>query len=228
MAHSPWGQIDSSKQITRGVRLVGTPGHGGIMVTRNFAATHLSSSAIARGEVYGNYVCYEEDCDYAIVEYELLRARLVTAADLYHGTPTGATKSEAEILAQLAKSLSSWNADYLMEIGIQPVEPEYTHWRESKESDRRRAEKDGNFIVAALNVGPGMVKVWTADDHTYIVIGESYKQKTLNLLSDCTLVPKHVVANVLDVQGQEISATDRQHLVATLKEWDEELAAKYL
>lgn len=67
---SPWGGIQSSSVLARGVRSVSTASHGGFMVTMRWARMHLSDAAINAGFWYGSYLCYEEDCDWAILCYE--------------------------------------------------------------------------------------------------------------------------------------------------------------
>jgi len=218
MARStPWGASQNTTSICRGVSFVSTAGHGGYMVSKGFAKKHLSPAALKRGVSYGGYLCYEEDCEYAIPEFELVKAGISVAA-MYAGTSI-AGRSKEDHLAKLMQSLSSWNADYLIEIGETPVEPQYTSWREMRENEKMRAEKNPKLIIAALNVGDGMVKVWTADDRQHIVIGESYKSgKMLNFLSDCVLVPNTVVQNILDVQGSALDESDRRHIQEVLNQ----------
>lgn len=66
--NSPWGQVDAETKIQEGVYFVSTPGHGGFMVHRSIP---LSDAAKAEGDVYGNYLCFEEDCLANIVVQEL-------------------------------------------------------------------------------------------------------------------------------------------------------------
>lgn len=54
MSSSPWGKIQHSKSLVRGVRFVSTASHGGIMVTENYAQKHFSKSAIERALKYTN------------------------------------------------------------------------------------------------------------------------------------------------------------------------------
>ena len=64
---TPWGQADSQIKVASGVYEVCTPGHGGIMVGKAIARTHLSPAALRIGEPFGAYLAYEEDCAYAAV-----------------------------------------------------------------------------------------------------------------------------------------------------------------
>jgi len=72
---SPWGEVQHSEKLIDGVFLVSTASHGGVMVRKN-AFDFLSSEArkIALNE--RNYLCFEEDCDEAVVIRELLDKKL--------------------------------------------------------------------------------------------------------------------------------------------------------
>lgn len=108
---SPWGKVQSSTSLMRGVREVSTSGHGGIMVTKKFADENLSEAAVKRGIPYGNYVCFEEDCDAAMVVWEI--------PEIWHLF----NPNKAEIKNSLIENLSAFNPDYLREMGIEPVIP---------------------------------------------------------------------------------------------------------
>jgi len=67
---SPWGLVDSCRELAPGVFQVSTPGHGGLMV---FAEVELSERARTLnryGGVFGGYYCYEEDCEWALPIFE--------------------------------------------------------------------------------------------------------------------------------------------------------------
>ena len=69
--YSPWGEVDYSTPLTRGLVWVTTPGHGGLGVSAGLAKSSLS--AIARkfaDAVSGGYYWYEEDVAWAIPFYE--------------------------------------------------------------------------------------------------------------------------------------------------------------
>ena len=103
---TPWGSSDSEKQFERGLTWVGTPSHGGFLVGKAYARKHLSPAAIAEGSPFGQCLAFEEDCDAAIVLYELPASREgfsnVTDADLL-------------------ESLSRWHPKYLAARGITPT-----------------------------------------------------------------------------------------------------------
>lgn len=98
---SMWGKVQSCREYARGVKFVSTPSHGGYIVSRKFAEATLSSAAVAKGTVYGNYVCYEEDCLAAIVDLELF--------DLIK------PKSTKE---ELIKDINNFYPDYLAARGL--------------------------------------------------------------------------------------------------------------
>jgi len=73
--HSPWGAVQTCKEIINGVFQVTTAGHGGIMVRQN-ATDFLSPEAINCGFREDGFHCYEEDCDAQVVIRELLDKNL--------------------------------------------------------------------------------------------------------------------------------------------------------
>jgi hypothetical protein len=103
--HTPWGVSDYEKKIQRGLTWVSTPSHGGFMVARATAEKLLSPAAVGCGEQFGSYLAYEEDCDAAIVLYELPQTR----EGFSHVTD-----------AELLESLSYWRIPYLEARGITP------------------------------------------------------------------------------------------------------------
>ena len=100
---TPWGNSDSEKRYERGLTWVGTPSHGGFLVGKAYAQKHLTPAAVAEGKPFGQYIAYEEDCDAAIILYELPATREgfsnVTDSDLL-------------------LSLSRWHPEYLKARGI--------------------------------------------------------------------------------------------------------------
>jgi len=69
--HTPWGPSQEVSQMAGApVYWVITAGHGGIMIDRDWASTRLSLAARKLAENFGHWLCYEEDCDWAIPLYE--------------------------------------------------------------------------------------------------------------------------------------------------------------
>jgi len=184
--YSPWGPVEQSTPIISSDLLwVSTAGHGGLMVTKAFAEKHLSAAARKRGEKCGDYVCFEEDCAWQIAAFELkspYRERLLD-------DDTGVIREQYD-RNRLLEALSFWYADYLIEIGEKPVEPQYARFRKKKLSDHMRKNKHHNLIVCVSTYGPGVIKVWTADGKEHFVTTESYHKRDLdiNLLSNCQVI----------------------------------------
>ena len=73
--NSPWGEVQSCENLHpdlygKGVFQVSCAGHGGIAVHKS-GGCNLSSAAKSCGISMGKYYFFEEDCDFAIVLYEL-------------------------------------------------------------------------------------------------------------------------------------------------------------
>lgn len=119
--HTPWGKSDSSEQFGRGISFVSTPSHGGFAIARGRWGC-LTTAALQRGEVRGEYVFFEEDCAAYIVMLELPQTR---------GTAT-----EADCL----ESLSYWYPEYLTERGITP----------NAEILARRKEWDARYLTGEV------------------------------------------------------------------------------
>ncbi len=77
--YSPWGKVQTSKQLCESAYQVSTASHGGVMVLRTAANDLLSPAAQQYGFVDGAWHCYEEDCDAPIPIRELLDKGLYTA-----------------------------------------------------------------------------------------------------------------------------------------------------
>jgi hypothetical protein len=103
--NTPWGFSDSRKTFERGLHWVSTPSHGGFMVSRGLAETILTPAAIAQGKQFADYLAYEEDCDAAIILYELPQTR----EGFSH-------VSDAELI----ESLTYWHLPYITARGISP------------------------------------------------------------------------------------------------------------
>ena len=73
---SPWGEIQRCVRICHGIYQVSTASHGGVMLTTRLAQAMLSPAARACGFRYGRCLCFEEDCQAAVVLLELLNKGL--------------------------------------------------------------------------------------------------------------------------------------------------------
>jgi len=152
------------------------------MVTKVFAEKHFSESEIKRAYVYGNYLCYEEDCEYAIPMFELKNKW-----DKIYGDTV------EEYKENILSLLSLYNPDYLIEKGITPLESQYSEYQECKLKDKLQATGSADLIVSAwgdwrINI-PGVIEVETAEGKHYYVNHASYRDiKGLKLLSKCKVI----------------------------------------
>jgi hypothetical protein len=167
---TPWGKSDSMQRIQRGLSFVGTPSHGGFMVSDGVARKQLSSAALLRGQRCGNYYAFEEDCDAYIVLLEIPASRQGTLTD------------EKKII----EGLSRWHADYLIERGIEPDAEGLKFFNENRLHDRMRADKSPDLIVSASGswaqwVPEGCVGVTTADGSRWLVRSDEYEKRNTNL-----------------------------------------------
>ena len=189
--YSPWGGIQDSDVIMRGVKAVATAGHGGYMVTKNFANKYLSESALERGEVWSNYYCYEEDCAWAILFFDILHHH----EDLFRKKFLFGEKSFEEKKQSLLETLSRYYADYLLELGVEPLEKQYKIYLLEQKSDEMRKQNHPDLIISALAIDKDTVEVITADDKKYLVTDSSYEEQRKDscyclLLSKCKVISK--------------------------------------
>lgn len=78
-AFSPWGEVQTCKELCRGVYTVSTAGHGGIMAHLDVAEKVFSGAARKCGFIEGRYLCFEEDCDEQVALRELMDKKLFKA-----------------------------------------------------------------------------------------------------------------------------------------------------
>lgn len=206
MARStPWGSAQQSISIATGVSFVSTAGHGGIMVTEAAAEKYLSTAAKKRGMQYQNYLCYEEDCDADIV----LHDSKFLFDKAYNGKLFDKRMPEEQFKTNMYRSLSAYNPDYLIEVGVDPEPEHYANWKARQKASELVKNKDPDFIVSASGEGatliPGVFLVTTADNAKHYVIGESYSAQregpghgVLMLLSKCSVVDASQLPEMID------------------------------
>lgn len=194
--YSPWGKIQSKETTVRCFSFVTTAGHGGVMVSEGFAKDNFSEAAMKKGIKHGKYFCYEEDSRFAIAYLELINK----FPEQWKKVKFKDTNTVDELKSKLIHYISSYDADYLLEIGIQPVEPEYTDYLNWKEYNQLKAEKNPDMIVSAVRMNDttatreSYTKVQTADNREFVVTSNSYatcfksNNQLVKLLSKCTLV----------------------------------------
>jgi hypothetical protein len=173
--NTPWGKSDEAIKIAHGLTWVSTPSHGGFLVSDGYARKHLSPVALLKGERFGNYYAYEEDCNAAIILYEVpqAHAQLFPDGDLKH----------------LYDSLSRWNADYLIARDLKPSEPGYSWFKQNREEDALREAKSPDLIVAAVwSADRAKTTVTTADGQRHTV--DSHQYDTLHKSGELMLLSK--------------------------------------
>ncbi len=100
---SPWGKIDWSETLAPGFEMVGTPSHGGIMVSRD-ASFILSPAARKCGAWNGGYLCFEEDAAENVVLRELLDMKLWQIPDRI--------KDRAAFVEEINRNIRKYNPGY--------------------------------------------------------------------------------------------------------------------
>ena len=101
--NSPWGEVDYCDYLCPGVFLVSTAGHGGVMVAKDMEVI-LSPTARKCGQRHNGFLCYEEDCDEAVVFRELLDKKLWEIPDRI--------KDKAAFEERLDNTLRDHHPDY--------------------------------------------------------------------------------------------------------------------
>ena len=182
MKNSPWGEVQHALVVMPQVYFVSTASHGGIMLTEKRAKKVLSPAAIKRGRKWGNYLCYEEDCDMDMIVYEHPEAIRVINPEI--------TETFIEIKISAYRSLSRWYPEYLQEVGVFPSEREFKQYLFYQEDAKMRKEKAKNLIVSAIKGIEETTVVTTADEKRYLVRGYKYPRPEgeHNLLDYCEVV----------------------------------------
>jgi hypothetical protein len=101
--NSPWGEVDYCDALCPGVFLVSAASHGGAMVAKDMANV-LSPAARKCGLRQNGFLCFEEDCDEAIVLRELLDKKLWDIPDRI--------KDRAAFEESIDRSLKEYHPDY--------------------------------------------------------------------------------------------------------------------
>ena len=146
MISTPWGTSQQVETIARGIHWVSTAGHGGLMVSAGVAEKVLSQQAIkvAHPGRCGGYVCFEEDCSYAVAFFEhpewkrhLDKKSLAEwqaseyAPDSYMGKAKAESvpkltaeveKSDDAIREDMRAIVASWNPEYFGDAPAQQIE----------------------------------------------------------------------------------------------------------
>lgn len=100
-SYSPWGKVQTCKELCDGVYSVRTASHGGIMAHQEVVDKVLSVAAQKCGFTEGRYLCFEEDCDEQVAIRELMDRKLFQAPVNEH-FPSG--KYESVIDASIQRN----------------------------------------------------------------------------------------------------------------------------
>ncbi len=136
MSYSPWGAIQDSTQIEKGVRWVSTASHGGLMLTNEAAKSLLTPRALEAVHCTqsSTHVCFEEDCEYAIAFFEHPEWKRFLDQDCLEGwktyTPStfpGSNLNVAECVAKLQAQIARTDYEIREEMRaiVQRWNPEY-------------------------------------------------------------------------------------------------------
>ncbi len=174
---SPWGNVDNTEELAKGVFLVSTPSHGGVMVHRKAQDTpegKLTAQALSKSEQFGDWACFEEDCRINIFFFEhpdLLRAHKGRCAKDWQLIVDGAAgwsesirreapealakaarylrMTDSRIRSSLVPDITVFDADYLLERGLEVDADMYRRYLNHKAEERLRKSKSHNLIVCA-------------------------------------------------------------------------------
>lgn len=86
-SYSPWGKVQTCRELCDGVYSVSTASHGGIMAHQEVVDKVLSVAAQKCGFTEGRYLCFEEDCAAQVALRELMDRKLFQAPVNEHFPP---------------------------------------------------------------------------------------------------------------------------------------------
>lgn len=111
-----WGTAQSVENICRGVRLVSTARHGGLLVSKSFAKKHIPSSVLKKIPLKNSYYQFEQDCNINLVFFFYpqlaFQAMLVLYPEKSRGEVIEITK---KYLKGTNKAMAKWFPDVLSE-----------------------------------------------------------------------------------------------------------------
>lgn len=140
-----WGSITSSMSVMRGWRIVSTAGHGGHMMTYNFAEKHLPEKFLNLMPKHNGYYCFEEDSLFAV---PLCLNETLKRSFWEFIKSRGSDKTFEYLSEGLLDNASQYHADILRMFNIQPSESAKvfdTH----QEADLLRSTKSPDIAVCA-------------------------------------------------------------------------------
>ncbi len=191
MSSSPWGRIQEQTTLAPGLLLVSTASHGGLLLSREAAERlHISPKALELGARWEDGWAYEEDCEWAILAWEVPQFWPALF-------PPGPHRENPR--QYLLETLSAWCPDLLLSHGVTPVPGLFARYQSRQRNEELRTRRDPDLIVCARGswaegCPPGAVEVTTADGTVHYITEESYERRDPDapLLSACVLFPMAV------------------------------------
>ena len=111
---TPWGTIQDIEPLERGISFVYTASHGGLRISKGYAEKYLFPETIAKAQKIGNYLYYEEDCDWAVPAYELTHLY----GKFFQWSKDSELKNSKKLqLLELERLVKFWNAEYAITMG---------------------------------------------------------------------------------------------------------------
>lgn len=111
-----WGSAQSVENLCRGVRLVSTASHGGLLVSKGFAEKHIPQAVLEKIPFRNNYYQFEEDCDLSLVFFFYPTLSNLAILALYPDKPSdekiGLTQ---KTILNTIKSIVRWFPDVIAE-----------------------------------------------------------------------------------------------------------------
>ena len=101
---SPWGEVQWCDEICKGIYMLGTASHGGIMVERESVCL-LTPAARKCGIRDGSYLCFEEDCQEPVVLRDLIDSNLWKV-------PTDRIKDVPAFEQSINRNIQEYNPSY--------------------------------------------------------------------------------------------------------------------
>ena len=124
-----WGAAQSVENLCRGVRLVSTARHGGLLVSKDFAKKHIPQSVLDKIPIKNNYYQFEQDCDLHLVFFfytplaekamfvlypeKSSNERIAITKKYVSGTIKAMTEWFPDLLSEYPQSLTALHSKYL-------------------------------------------------------------------------------------------------------------------
>lgn len=123
LANQSWGRILTQKKLLEGIWYFDCEGHGGYVVDTNiypqfnqfYTPVFVRKNSIGIMLSEQHFAIFEEDCNYAIVEYVLFEqlAEILYEAFAFNRKYKTFNDFKVEYKKSLLESLKKWNNDWL-------------------------------------------------------------------------------------------------------------------